>query len=52
MVAWSRRYQLCNNFSAIRHQHGLAGSDFANILAEPVLQIPQAYALHVYNVAS
>jgi hypothetical protein len=33
----SRRNELCNYFSTIRYQHGLAGPDFANVLAQPVL---------------
>jgi hypothetical protein len=27
-------------------------TDFANVLAQPVLQIPKAHALHIHNVAS
>ena len=38
-------------FSAISYQHGLAGPDLTNILAQAVLQIPQAHTLHIQNVA-
>jgi hypothetical protein len=48
----SGRNERCDYFTAISYQHGLARPDFPNVLAQPVLQIPQAYALHMWNVAS
>ena len=35
---WPRREELCNDFTAVRHQHALAGPDLPNVLAQTVLQ--------------
>ena len=48
-LAW--RNEFCDHFPAIRHQDTLAGPDFPNVLAQTVLQFPQAHAFHDFNVA-
>jgi hypothetical protein len=47
-----RREEFCNDFTAIGHQHVVAGPDLANIFAQTVLQFSKPYAFHDFNVAS
>jgi len=48
--AW--RNELCDDFTAIRHEHTLAGPDFPNVLAQTVFQFAKTHAFHHTNVAS
>lgn len=48
----ARRNEFCDHFPAIRHQHGLAGPDFPDVLAQTVLQFPKAHTLHGFQCSS
>jgi hypothetical protein len=48
----SWRDELCDYFSTISYQHGLAQPNLADVLTQPVLQVPKAHTLHTHNVAS
>lgn len=43
----TRRFEFCDDFTAIRHQDAFAEPDFPNVLAQMVFKLPKTYASHV-----
>jgi hypothetical protein len=47
----SRRRQLANDLPAIGHEQMFASTYFAEVFAQPILQLPNPDSLHAINVA-
>lgn len=48
LIPFPGRNEFCNDFPSVRYQNRFTGSDLPNVLAQAVLQIPKADALHIH----